>query len=112
MEILYEMPRITGILRLRPSTLHDYSTVCGRKQEFKMSIWRTFPGLTSRVHELGEIQAIDATDVNRIAVSQNYAKRTNYTFRSVKTTILVDCSTGVNLDIHYSMTQPYDSQVG
>ena len=59
MEILYEMPRITGILGLRPSTLPDFSTVCGRKQEMKMNIWRTFLGLTIELHELGEVQAID-----------------------------------------------------
>ena len=77
-----------------------------------MRIWRTFLGLTSDLHELGEIQAIDATGMDRIAASQHYAKRTNYTFRAVKTTILVDCLTGVILDIHSSMTQPHDSQVG
>lgn len=64
------------------------------------------------MHDLGEIQAIDATGLDRIAASQRYAKRTNYTFRAVKTTILVDCSTGVILDRHCSMTQPHDSQVG
>jgi len=111
MEILYEMPRITGILGLRPSTLPDFSTICGRKQELKMGIWRTFLSLTIDLHDLGEIQAIDATGMDRIAASQHYAKRTNYTFRAVKTTVLVDCSTGVILDIHCSMTQPHDSQV-
>jgi len=77
-----------------------------------MEIWRTFLGLTIDLHKLGEIQAIDATDVDRIAASHHYAERTNYTFRAVKTTIPVDCSTGVILDIHCSMTQPLDSQVG
>lgn len=61
MEILFEMPRITRILGLRPSTLPDFSTVCGRKQELKMDIWRTFLGLASDLDNLGEIQAIDAT---------------------------------------------------
>ena len=77
-----------------------------------MEVWRTFLALTIELHELGEIQAIDATGMDRIAASQHYAKRTNYTFRAVKTTILVDCATGVILDIHCSMTQPHDSQVG
>ena len=112
MEILYEMPRITRILGLRPSTLPDFSTVCGRKQELEMPIWRTFLGLTIGLHDLGEVQAIDATGVDRIAASQHYANRTNYTFRAVKTTMLVDCSTGTILDIHCSTTQPHDSQVG
>lgn len=112
MELLYEMPRIVRILGLRPSELPHYSTVCARKQELKMGIWRRFLGLTIQLHDLGEIQAIDATGVDRIAASQHYANRTNYTFKAVKTTILADCSTGVILDIHCSMTQPHDSQVG
>ena len=77
-----------------------------------MDSWRTLLGLTIELHELGEIQAIHATGVDRIAASQHYAKRTNDTFKAVKTTILVDCSTGVVLDIHCSMTQPHDSRVG
>jgi hypothetical protein len=35
-DILYDMPRITQILGLRPSTFSDFSTVCGRKQD---SLW-------------------------------------------------------------------------
>ena len=77
-----------------------------------MGVWRRFLDLTSELHNLGEIQAIDATGVDRIAASQHYAKRTNYMFKTVKTTILMDCSTGTILDIHCSMTQPHDSQVG
>lgn len=55
-----------------------------------MGIWRTFLGLTIDLHELGEIQAIDATGMDQIAASHHYAKRTNYTFKAVKTTILID----------------------
>jgi len=50
--------------------------------------------------------------MDRIAASQHYAKRTNYTFRAVKATALIDCKTGAILDIHCSMKQPHDSQVG
>jgi len=49
------------------------------------------------LHDTGEIQAIDATGMDRVAASQHYAKRTNYTFRAVKTTVLIDCETGVIL---------------
>ena len=76
-----------------------------------MGIWSTFLGLTIEFHDLGDIQAIDATGVDRIAASQHYSNRTNYTFRAVKTTILLDCSTAVILDIHCSMKQPHDSHV-
>lgn len=76
-----------------------------------MGFWRTILSLTIELHEPGEIQAIDATGMDRLAASQHYAKRTNYTFKAVKTTILVDSSNGVVLDIHYSMIQLHDSQV-
>jgi IS5 family transposase len=33
-------------------------------------------------------------------------------FRSVKMTALVDCETGAVLDVHCSMKQPHDTQVG
>ena len=88
MDILYEMPRICRILDLQPFELPHFTTVCARKQELKMGIWRSFLGLTIDLHDLGEIQAIDATGVDRIAASQHYANRTNYTFKAVKTTIL------------------------
>ena len=112
MDILYEMPHVVGILGLRPSELPQNSTVCARKQQLKMGVWRRFLSLTIELHDLGEVQAIDATGMDRIAVSKHYAKRTNYTFKAVKSTALVDCKTGCILDIHCSMTQPHDSQVG
>jgi len=64
------------------------------------------------LYELGDVQAIDATGVDRVLASQHYAKRTDYTFEAVKTTLLVDCETSAILDIHCSMKQPHDTQVG
>jgi len=61
--------------------------------------------------DTGEIQATDATGMDRVVASQHYAKRTNYTFRAVKTTALIDCKTGTILDIHCSMKQPHDTQI-
>ena len=112
LDVLYEMPRIVGILGLEPDELPDFSTVCARYQRLKMPIWRVLLRLSAELHELGEIQAIDATGMDRISASQHYAKRTNYTFKAVKTTALIDCETGVILDIHCSMKQPHDSQIG
>jgi len=80
-------------------------------QELKMPIWRRLLRLSAELHDSGEIQAIDATGMDRIAASQHYAKRTNYTFRAVKTTALIDCKTGAILDIHCSMKQPHDVQI-
>jgi IS5 family transposase len=112
LDVLYEMPRISRILGLNPSELPDFSTVCSRMQELKMSIWRRLLQLSAKLHETGDIQAIDATGFDRRAASRRYARRTNYTFRAVKTTILVDCKTSTILDIHCSMKRPHDTQIG
>jgi len=77
-------------------------------QNLKMPLWRDVLRLSAELGETGEIQAIDATGMNRIAASGHYAKRTNYTFRAVKTTVLIDYKTDTILDIHCSMKQPYD----
>lgn len=46
---------------------------------------------TTRLSETGAIKAIEATGMDRVATSQYYARRTNYTFNAVKTTALIDC---------------------
>ena len=112
LDILHEMPRIVEILGLKLDTLPDFSTLCARKQELKMPVWRVLLRLSAELHDLGEIQAIDATGFDRVAASQHYAKRTNYTFKAVKTTALIDCKTGSILDIHCSMKQPADARIG
>jgi len=112
LDVLYEMPRISRILGLKPSELPDFSTVCSRMQGLKMPIWRRLLQLSAELHETGEIQAIDATGFDRRGASRRYAKRTNYTFRAVKTTVLVDCKTSTILDIHCSMKRPHDTQIG
>ena len=76
-----------------------------------MGIWKTFLGMTIDLHGLRDIRATGATVVDRIAASQHYAKRANYTFRAVNTTALVDCETGAIPERHCSMKQPPDSQV-
>jgi len=67
--------------------------------------------LSAELHDTGEVQATDATGMDRIAASQHYANRTNYTFRAVKTTGLIGCKTGAVLEIHCSMKQLHDSKI-
>jgi IS5 family transposase len=77
-----------------------------------MPNWRGFLDLTSDLQELGEVQVIDASGFDRIAASRKYATRTDSTFKAMKTTLLVDCSSGAILDAHCSTQQPHDTQVG
>ena len=106
------MLRVGRILDLEPTELPDFTTVCTRMQKLKMPIWRRLLRLSAELLDTGEIQATDATGMDRVVASQHYAKRTNYTFRAVKTTALIDCKIGTILDRHCSMKQSHDTQIG
>jgi len=56
-----------------------------------MAVWRGLLEWSAKLHDTGESQAIDATGMDRIAASRSDAKRTNYTFRAVQSTALIDC---------------------
>ena len=112
LDVLREMPKVAKSLGLTVETLPHFSTVCARKQAIPMKRWRAILESSVELYDLGDIQAIDATGVDRIQASQHYAKRTDYTFEAVKTTLLIDCETSSILDIHCSMKQPHDTQVG
>lgn len=112
LDVLHEMHGVVEKLNLEPSELPDFTTVCARKQQLKMAVWRTLLRLSADTHDTGDVQAIDATGFDRHSVSRHYTNRTHYTFRSVKTTALVDCETSTILDIHCSMKQPHDTHVG
>ena len=91
MDVLREMPRVTKTLGLAAETLPHFSTVCARKQAIPMKWWRAILNSSVELYDLGDVQAIDATGVDRTQTSQHYAKRTDYTFEAVKTSLLIDC---------------------
>ena len=112
MDVLREMPRVAGMLGLSAETVPHFSTVCARKQDIPIKRWRRILEFSVESYELGEVQAIDATGVDRVQASQHYAERTDYTFEAVKASVLIDCKTSAILDIHCSMKQPHDTQIG
>ncbi len=77
-----------------------------------MKRWRAIFDSSIELYDLGDVQAIDVTGVDRVQASQHYAKRTDYTIEAVKTSLLVDCETSAILDIHCSMKQPHDTRIG
>lgn len=69
---------------LEPHELPDFTTVCSGMRDLKMPVWQGLLERSAKLHDIGEIQAIDAIGMDRIAGSQQYAKRTNYIFKAVK----------------------------
>jgi len=97
---LSQMGDVVGQLDLEPDELTGFTTVCARYQELKMAVWRALLRHSADLVELGEVHAIDATGFDRQGASRHYANRTNYRFKAVKTTALVDCENSLILDIH------------
>jgi hypothetical protein len=95
-DVLYELPRIARILDLEPVELPDFSTVCTHVRYLTLALWRASRQLSAQLQDTREIQAIDATGMDRIAASRRYATRTNYTFKAVKTTAVGDCKTDIS----------------
>lgn len=112
LDILQEMPGIVATLGLSVDDLPDFTTVCTRKQDLEMHIWRVLLRLSVSLHDLGEVQAIDATGFKRHDASRHDVLRVGYNFDDIKTTALVDCASPALLDVHCSMKQPHDTQVG
>ena len=111
LDVLSEMPRIARFLGLSIETLPHFTTLCHAKERLYMPNWRRFLTISTTLHNLGEVQAIDASGFDRIAASRKYANRTNYTFKAMKTTVLVDCSSGTILDVHSSTKRPHDTMI-
>jgi len=111
LDVLSEMPRIVRRLRLTIETLPHFTTACHAKERLYMPNWPRLLDRSAQLHDLGEVQAIDASGFDRIAASRKYANRTNYTFTAMKTTVLVDCETGTILDVHSSSKRPHDTTI-
>ena len=112
LDVLAEMPNVVSKLGLSVDELPDFTTVCTRKQELKMRIWRVLLQVSASLHEFGEVQAIDATGFQRHKASRHYVIRVGYNFDDIKTTALVDCDSTAIIDVHFSMKQPHDTQIG
>lgn len=81
LDVLHEMHGIVEKMGLKPSGLPDFTTVCARKQQLKMTVWRTLLRLSTDHHNTGDVQAIDATGFDRRSVNRHYANRMDYTFK-------------------------------
>jgi IS5 family transposase len=110
--LLAAMPAGREHLDLTRRQLPDPSTVCKAMDRLTMALFRSLLQRPTTLHDLGSVAAIDASGFDRVTASHRYATQTDYQFRSLKTTLLVDCSTGVILDVHCVTTKPHDTKIG
>jgi len=112
LDVLQEVPGIAAKIDLAVAKLPDFTTVCVRMQTLQMAVWCVLLRVWVDLSQTGDVQAIGATGFDRRSARRRYARRTNYSFSVVKTTVLVDCQTSTILDIHCSMKRPHGTQIG
>jgi hypothetical protein len=71
LDVLHKIPGIVAKLDLSVIELPDFTTVCTRKQDLEMRIWRVLLRLSAQLQDPGDTQAIDATGFDRVAASQD-----------------------------------------
>ena len=106
------MPPIRNVLELGRDDLPHPSTLCKAMDRLTMALCRRLLQRTTQLQELGDVTGIDASGFDRVAASRRYARRTDYRFLAMKTTLLVDCQSSTILDLHCSASRPHDTQIG
>ena len=103
-DLLKEMPQITGEIGLDAADLPVPPTLCKALDRIEMSLCRVLLRQSAQLHDPSEHAALDATFYERDRASRHYCHRTNYRVQTLKVTKLVDTESQAVLDIHCSTT--------
>ena len=103
-DLLKEMPQITGEIGLDAADLPAPSTLCKSLDRIEMSLCRVLLRQSAQLHDPSEHAALDATFYDRDHASRHYCHRTNYRVQTLKVTKLVDTESQAVLDVHCSTT--------
>lgn len=103
-DLLKEMPQITGEIGLDAADLPAPSTLCKALDQIEMSLCRVLLRQSAQLHDPSEHAALDATFYERDRASRHYCHRTNYRVQTLKVTKLVDTESQAVLDLHCSTT--------
>jgi len=83
-DLLKEMPQITGEIGLSAADLPSPSTLCKAFDRISMSVCRVLLRQSAQLHDPSEHAAIDATFYERDRASRHYCHRTNYRVQTLK----------------------------
>ena len=103
-DLLKEIPQITGEIGLDAADLPAPSTLCKALDRIEMSLCRVLLRQSAQLHDPSEHAALDATFYERDRASRHYCHRTNYRVQTLKVTKLVDTESQAVLDVHCSTT--------
>jgi len=109
-DYLNEMPGILAVFDLDEAP--HYSSFCRWEQEYRMrELHRLLHDSAEQAGWSGEA-AIDASGFQRDQTSYHYRDRANYSFQSMKTTILIDVNSLAIKDVHFTTQKAWDGHIG
>ena len=85
-DLLKEMPQITGEIGLNAADLPAPSTLCKAFDRINMSVCRVLLRQSAQLHDLSEHAAIDATFYDRSPASRHYCQRISHRVQKLKIT--------------------------
>jgi len=104
-DLLKEMPQITGEIGRAEADLPSSSTLCKAFDRISMSVCRVLLRQSAQLHDLSKHAAIDAIFYERSAASRHYCQRISYRVQKLKVTKLGDTESQAVLDMHCSTTR-------
>ncbi len=99
-DYLNEMPGVFAVFGLGEAP--HYSSFCRWEKEYRMRELRRLLRQSAEQAGWSGEAAIDASGFQHEQTSYHYRDRANYSFQSLKTTILIDVNSLAIKDIHYT----------
>ena len=107
---LNEMPGVLAVFDLDDAP--HYSSFCRWENEYRMRELRRLLRRSAEQAGWSGEAAIDASGFQRDQTSHHYRDRANYSFQSMKTTILIDVNSLAIKDVHFTTQKAWDGHIG
>jgi IS5 family transposase len=109
-DYLNEMADVLAVFDLEEAP--HYSSFCRWEQNYRMRELRRLLRASAEQAGWSGAVAIDASGFQRDQTSHHYRNRANYSFQSLKTTILIDVNSLAIKDVHYTTRKSWDGHIG
>ena len=109
-DYLNEMPGSLEVFELETSP--DHTSFWNWEKEFPTRRLRSLLRSSAEQAGVSGTAAIDASGFQRDQTSSHYRKRAGYSFRKLKTTLLVDTESLAIMDAHFTTKKAYDGHIG
>ncbi len=110
-DLLKEMPQITGEIGRVEADLPSASTLCKAFDRISMSVCRVLLRHSAQLHDPADM----VQSTRRFSTGnrcKHYCRRTNYRVQTLKATALVDTESRAILDVHCTTEKRHDTQLG